>query len=1243
MRYFLSLTEVIGDVDCKLGLPVLVSTRQAEMHMPAKTRGRSNADRFCSMALRCLCLSLLLAVCLLPRAARTAIKTTANTNELIPIAFGSSVRREVAAGGKDTFGISVHEGQLLRLLINKGDTALSIVLYGPTGAKVIEQVSHDYEPIEISVPANIAGTYQIVIQSLETAGSVRQYELRIQLATVVTAGTRRDSEARQVMAGAAVLRATWIEASLRQASERYDQATLIWTAAGDLRSAARATLGSGDVCFLLSEYRDSLRRYQHAAQLAALTGDKLVEAKSLSQIGRVYSYLGNNDLAQQNLTKALDFLDTDQANQTPMVRHAFGEALSNLGEVSYAKGDLVKSAAQFERARKVFSELNDRSGEAKVHLFAGYIAGSSGVPQKAMTEISRALELYRAVADRAGIGLAVTALGLFHSLKREEDRAIQLHREAIATFRAIGDRHSEAIALNALGQAYEDLSEYSIALDDYQKALRLFLSSGSLDLASLAMFKVARTYRLSGDFDKAISYYDRCLKLSRAAGQLRTAANALNEVATIYAAQGHREQALKQYRKIQQFYETIGDRRGQAIALNNSGDCFLQLGEKHRALEAYDLALPLSEKAGDKGILISTLYNLSRAHRDLGALEVALSYIQRSLGVIEELRTNVGNPESRASYFSGVRKHYDLCIDILMQLDHSRPGQGFAVAALLASENSRARSLLDVMTESRADLRQGADPALLDRERELRGLLRSQAQYEMDLSISRSGSSEIEEVAAQIDRLRSEYQELQSQLRDQNHHSLSFVRPGPLDLPQIQDQLRGEDSTLLEYALGDQRSYLWVVTPNSLHSYELPARKILEDAASELYKLLTARQNLESEINTSYQARVETSDHLYFEKASKLSQMLLGPAAGQLGTSRLVLVTEGALQYIPFDALPAPLSPAANEPSLSTPPGEDRSLLIAAHEIVDLPSISTLLASRAEKRQPASRTNIVAVLADPIFSAQDDRVQNGTRPFPASPRGDMTAHEPERTGFDDLLHNGGPARLMHASEEADAILAVTPRGTSMVVRGFDANRETAMSSRVGQYQIVHFATHTFEDSEHPELSGIVLSMVDRNGAGKNGLMLLHDIYSLDLSAELTVLSACETALGKDVKGEGLVGLTHSFMSAGSRSVVASLWKVDDRATAALMADFYRSMLQEGMPPAAALRAAKLKIRQDKRWSTPYFWAGFVFQGEYMNHIVVGSNPSPRLNLVFSSVLILISSGLILFKRRWLRALLTPRA
>lgn len=1183
---------------------------------------------------------LLLLVLQHPQAERTAVSSTIEAASVIEVSPGQLVRRYSAPGQQETFRVVMGQEQLLNLSILKGDQAITVEAYDPAGTKVLEHISRKYETIESCVISENAGTYKLVIKSAETSGSGRPYELRLEPLKVLTRAGRLDYEARKLIGSATLLRSRWTSASLRQSIENYDKAALIWTEEGNRTGAAQALMEAGEVSFLLSEYSNALKRYETAAQLIATTDNDLTGSRALTRIGLVLSYLGKNDEAQTHLANALHFLESaDESKEGPLVRHALAEALSCLGEITYSKGNLVRSMAQFERARKIFAEIGDRNGQANMHLFAGYAAGTLGETKRAIFEIDKALGLYREVTNKAGEGRALTALGLAGSLKRDEDGAIDLHRKALEIFQTIGDRNSEAVALNALGQSYENLSEYSIALDNYQKALDLFQKLGALDLASVTMCKVAAVYRVGANLEQALSHAERCLEMSRSAGKSRTEAIALEEVAAIYTAQGHIERTQKQFQKLQSFYEKLGDTYGQATALNSRGDSFLLMGHRERARDAYSEALPLSEKASDTGLIVSTLYNLARVYRDLGALETALALINRSLQLVEDVRRNVASPDFRASYFSGIRKHYDLRIDLLMQLDRKQPGKGFAVDAFLTSENARARSLLDLLAESRADVRNSVSPDLLNRERELQGLLRAQAQYLMELSGQQRNDREIAEVNAEIDRLRSEYLELQSNLSQHINHRLPLVDPATLRLEQIQKELRDQDTILLEFALGELRSYLWVVTNDSFHGYELPAGKVLQEESSEVYKLLTARQDLKELEGDGYAAKIEAADNRYFDMSTRLSQMLLGQVTEQLiNSKRLVIVPEGPLQYISFEALPIPAEMLDRVGMRA----EDRPYLIATHEIVRLPSISTLIAIRNTARRAPSGNSIVAVFADPVFSRSDERLNSQTV-LPEAKAGtefEATLSESELPALNGLTDSRGPVRLSHTANEANAILATTPRGTAFVAEGFDASREMAMSSQVGQFQIVHFATHSFLNSEHPELSGLVLTMVDSSGTKRNGLMLLADIYSLDLSAELTVLSACETALGKDLNGEGLVGLTHSFLSAGSKSIVASLWKVDDRPTAMLMSDFYRSMLQKGMPPAAALRAAKLKLMTERRWRTPYFWASFIFQGEYDNPIATNTSSSPNLVLMLATLPVVLLAGLLIYLRQRRRNALT---
>ena len=1121
---------------------------------------------------------------------------------------------QLAAGAKAKISVSITRDSLLRFSINKGDLVLSTSLYGPTGTKLLEHVSHDFEVVDLSFPAHIAGTYSIELLSRETK-ETRELELKIQPPTPLTAINQKDSDARQALARAEVLCAESSETAFRKALEQYDKATQIWLSLSDYGSASYASLKSGDLIFDLSEYSDAFKRYRNAQAFAEKTGDWLAKATALSRIGRVESYIGKNNLAQEHVTEALDLFKQHEPNLNSNATNAYGETLSALAEVFYSMGAFEKAKEQFEKALKVFH--GDREGEAKAHLFLGYITGTMGDPEKAASKSSRALELYRAVGNKRGEGLALVNLGLAYSFGNEL-KAIDYYEEARTVFRFLGDKTSEAIALNGLGQASENLHD-DLAVNYYEQARQLFEDQHIVDAETNNLLKIAALY-FDKDLDKALAYDERCLKLSQETGNARTEYVARTEIARVYTAQKRYALAAAEYHKVLRFYESTKDLRGQTMALNAYGNFLLQVGEKQKALDSFDRALALSDEIKDKELLTGTLYNLARAHLQLGSPEHALTLIERSMKEVEDLRASVESPDFRVSYFSGVQPHYTLCIEILMQLERLYPGRGFATKALLVSENSRARLLRELVFELQRRKRGGTSD-LLQRQRELRGRFRMQAQYRMNLSLEGKNSTELAELDRELAQLKADYQVVEAQLRQQNYGLAALAEP--LTLEQIQHELRDTSTMLLQFALGNERSYLFVVTVSSIRAYELPARKVVEDAAREYRELVTARERGQNDSN--YQSKVEAAENLLPEKGRNLSQMLFGSVRNELGSRRLVIVAEGALLGLPFEPLPAPVEPIDGETASKR--------FIDTNEIVFEPSISTLAAIRQDRNHKSSPNKVVAIIADPVLAQSDERVQNLSPSSGAALAAiNSNSDEPRERDSEILMRDGALTRLVHASEEADAISAAAPWGTTMVARGFAANRETVMSSDVGQYQIVHFATHGFFNSERPELSGIVLTMVDRNGASTDGLMPLQDIYNLDLSAELTVLSACQTALGKDVKGEGLVGLTHGFMSAGSKSVVASLWKVDDRATAVLMGEFYKTMF-EGMSPAAALRSAKLTMMHDKQWSAPYYWAGFVLQGEYENHIVVDRYSSMPLGLILPLLLSLSTAGLLLYRRR----------
>jgi CHAT domain-containing protein len=455
----------------------------------------------------------------------------------------------------------------------------------------------------------------------------------------------------------------------------------------------------------------------------------------------------------------------------------------------------------------------------------------------------------------------------------------------------------------------------------------------------------------------------------------------------------------------------------------------------------------------------------------------------------------------------------------------------------------------------------------------------------------------------ELEMLLTQYQEVQGQIRARSPRYAALTQPQPLGLKEIQQQVLDQDTLLLEYALGTERSFLWAVTPTSISSFELPNRADIETTARRVYNLLTARsQRIRFETAQERQARIRQADEVYRETAAQLSEILLGPVADQLGTKRLLIVADGALQYLSFAALPKPgIRDKTTDNGQRT---TDNRPLIVDHEIVSLPSASVLAVLRRELvgRQPA--TQAVAVLADPVFSLDDERVKrlfarSGGNPILYKPTSDQRP-----AASDPLVRSarqvgiGQFDRLRFSRREAEQTVALAPKEKNLKALDFAANRAAATSEQLSQYRAVHFATHGLINSEHPELSGIVLSLVDERGQPQDGFLRLHEIYNLKLPAEVVVLSACQTALGKEIKGEGMVGLTRGFMYAGAARVVASLWDVADESTAELMRRFYHGMLREGLRPAAALRAAQVALWKQRRWAAPYYWAAFVPQGEW---------------------------------------------
>ena len=976
-----------------------------------------------------------------------------------------------------------------------------------------------------------------------------------------------------LIAQADSLRTQWSAASWRQALQKYQavlpklrRATLRREEARVLRSLGLVHLALGNTSLAVEKLTASL------ALLDELKSRDAELVDTLNDVANAYLLIGNNSQARTHCNRSLEL--------SRSLQYANGEGLSLelTGQVEYALGDRTRSLDFYSAALPILKKENDAAALAQTFLDFGYSYSDLSETEKARQSFEQALVLWRGVKNPRGEALTLTALGHLHSKLGDKQRALDLYDQSIQLLEPLEDRIAMAYNFDGQGFILAGLGETSTALQKYTKKLELFREADYRYGQIGTLWNIGEIHIANEDYPKALDYLNKSLALMRSMGTNTER----QSIPTTLIGQVHERQnkpalALQAYEHALTLNRAGKDPREEAYILNNIGRVQELLGFKGEALKNYEQALTLNRSTGDRFGESGTLYRIAKMEHATGKLKDAKLHSEQSIALVESLRAGVASHDLRSSYVATVHQQYELYIDILMSLHAVDRSAGFDRAALEASEAGRARTLLETLAETRAQIRQGVDPKLLERERALRLQLESLATRQVSSQNSQTQKTELE---AEIERVTALFRDVQGQIRARSPHYAALVQPVPLKVEQIQ-QMLDPGTLLLEYSLGEKRSFLWALTRDSIASYELPSQATIEKMAQRLYSAV---------ITPGSTAQLAT----YESDARNLSSILFGQIINRSEAKRLVIVADGVLQYIPFGALPEPTDTEKNAPAQN---------LISRYEIAGLPSASVLAVQRTQLAVRTPAPKAVAVLADPVFDNLDTRVLDQRRLSHGSRR-KSSQTSPPLLGVSRSLRkfgltaDGRIPRLVFSLNEADAVYAASPQTDSLKATAFKASRATAMSPELSQYKIIHIATHGWVNSKHPELSAILLSMVDETGAPVDGMLQLHEIYNLKLPAELVVLSACETGIGKQIRGEGLIALTRGFMYAGAARVVASLWKVDDSATAALMAQFYKEMFMYGKSPAAALQAAQIHISEQKRWRDPYYWAGFVLQGEW---------------------------------------------
>lgn len=1055
--------------------------------------------------------------------------------ETLSLASGASLEREIRSGEAQSFDLPLNAGTFLFMKISLRGVRLSFRLLSP-GGEILSEVA-GFGPYLLTTIADHEGTYRLESVASKDQRASTQFTVKILDLRPTAPNDRVGVRAAKNLTDALHLISLDGEEQRRQAEALLVESVTAWRAMGDARGEVealveRAALRSkqGDANGALASYEDALRRSRESGIIEQ-------EARALTGRGLLYSQIAQHDDALESFRAALDLWRRvggpyEQAT-----------ALQRLGQAYERKQDFESALKTFQEALSLAEEVGDLPQQANILSSIGADHYYLGRPGTAREIWERALNLSRQGGNKDTDAILENNLAVLYHNQGQFQRAVAMYAHLVESvpFKDSGTMRSN------MGSLYLEMGNPEEALEHYESARRVYRALGDIENEVKVMVNLGRVRQRMGDPQAALAEYEK------ARGMLRQVPwSVFHYIGLAQIELGNPSSALSSLEKALENAKESRDPSKEAATLLAFGSAYAKLGQTDAALNSLQKVITIANEIGYQSAMAPALLERALLRRNQGQVEGGLADIKKALEIIESTRRNIAGDQFRIGYFATKRTYYDLEIDLLMRLDRSYPGI-YKAQAFEASERARARGLLDLLAEGRIDLSLGLAPDLRRREDDLFDKI-SRAQRRLrdgDLTPERS-----RELQDELRRLGEQRKQLDRDIRASNKRYAEVRYPTPLALAEIQGRILDDHTALLEYALGERGSVLFVVTRQAINTYELPAAEEI------VQRVRRWRISLERE------SLLTRGD--YFNLAFQLYQDLLAPASGALtGKTSLLIVPDGALNYIPFEAL-------------LTEPAGDRAFkelpyLLRRYSIAYIPSASVLAGLREPREEPvpADRKEVAAFA-----------------PF-AGPRSDSSTRKAaQRSAVDPSASRRRLDSLPASRQEITGIAELYPDAALSFV-GDEADEEAVTHNpSVAAARRLHFATHAQIDERYPEYSALVLAERPR----EDGLLQVYEIFNLKLSADLAVLSACQTALGKEVTGEGLVGLSRAFFYAGVPSLVVSLWNVVDGPTPELMLDFYKS-LDRLENKAEALQVAKLSMISRAAFSHPSFWAPFILLGE----------------------------------------------
>ena len=831
-------------------------------------------------------------------------------------------------------------------------------------------------------------------------------------------------------------------------------------------------------------------------------------------------------------------------------------ALNNIGISYYFEGRYEEAIGAYQQSVPLYEGLGERPRLAQALQNIALAEYELGRIPQAAAHYARVLELIRRDDNPTLYAVVLNNSALTDWAGGREDLALRQYAQSLALAKSIQDAYEQAVALHGIASVYNTLGDQSRALAFYQEALALRSSSLDARGRTASLRAIANLLRQQGEPAEALRMDREAFDLASApTAKMRISVQMARDLADL----GRTEQALRQIDSVlaQQVPGSAVERARALVERARhraAGDVPGGEADLHAAIDTFRAY----EAPAEEFAAWVALGRLLRYHDPAAAFAA----VDRALALAEEVRLQSANPELRSTLLQPLRPAFDLKISMLAdQFDAAgtpAARQAAALSALMTSEQARARSLADF--ENLDVSAPGLDPSLASQRRELYREIAAR-RLRLEAALDRSGTDDTRSraIRAEIAGLRRNLDQIDAQI---GAASYAAHRSAPgTTVPRWQATALPVDVAVIEYWLGADEAYAWVRSGRTLTMTRLGSSARINTEALAFH---TALRKF---------GAVKVQDRL--DAALRLSETVLAPIRDAIGPARtLIFVADGALHYVPFAAL-RDTAPAG------------RPFLVETHDVAVTPSMEMLMRPQAPRNADAPVRRMLLV-DDPVYEADDPRFSRAAVNLARTAAVGAPVTEPLRGGTDNLKL----PRLPGTAQEAAAIAALLPAADTDRLDGFQATRERFLDAPLHTYRFIHVASHANTDAEIPQASALILSTMDRGGATVDGRVLAADFMTVRLQADAVVLSACDTALGKSVAGEGLVGLRYVVLARGARSVVSSLWPVSDRITAGLMVRFYSVLLRPHASVTAAWSAATRASLAEHN-TDPGTWGAFM--------------------------------------------------